>query len=336
MIKYLVFERYLFDHLEQQGKDLQTARDLLSANSANRLERLRLLAGYTTRLCDDPWLGLKIGQQVSTMAYGILGQAIMHSATLVEAQKFVIKHLWMLHPSSNNPAHLEILTDVVQVRYIDPPFWPELPDFFIDLFFGAELKRARELTNNPISNALLELKREAPKNAYKISEILGIDVRFGAEFDQVSIPRAIAEAPLISSSITLSRAYREQCDAVLMGMQRSTSLAERIRQLIIFAPETDISISKIAIELGISERTLRRELAADGTSYRTIRNDVRCHLAQRYLIDTPLSVSNIAELLGYYDAATFSRAFVKWTGKTPRAYRLDAVDLHDLFVSQTA
>ena len=78
------------------------------------------------------------------MAYGVLGQAIMHCATLVEAQKFVIKHLWMLHPTSSNPAQLEFMTDVVQVRYLDPPFWPELPNFFIDLFFGAELKRARD------------------------------------------------------------------------------------------------------------------------------------------------------------------------------------------------
>jgi len=327
MIKYLVFERYLLNHLEQHGKDLQAARGLLSGNSANRLERLRLLAGHATRVCDDPWLGLKIGQQVSTMAYGVLGQAIMHCATLVEAQKFVIKHLWMLHPTSSNPAQLEIMTDVVQVRYLDPPFWPELPNFFIDLFFGAELKRARELTNNSILDAVLELKRKAPKNASQMSDILGIKVRFGAEFDQVSIPRAIAEAPLVSSSITLSRAYREQCDAVLMGMQRSTSLAERIRQLIVLTPETDISITKIATELGISERTLRRELSADGTSYRSIRRDVRRHLAQRYLIDTNLSVSNIAELLGYYDAATFSRAFVKWNRKTPREYRLEKVVL---------
>ena len=78
MIKYLVFERYLLNHLEQHGKDLQAARGLLSGNSANRLERLRLLAGHAMRVCDDPWLGLKIGQQVSTMAYGVLGLSLIH------------------------------------------------------------------------------------------------------------------------------------------------------------------------------------------------------------------------------------------------------------------
>lgn len=321
MIKYLVFERYLLRYLADRDFDIETVKRTVTENAPNRLERLRLLAGHASEKEADPLLGLTIGQQATTAAYGVLGHAQIHSSSLISAMKIVLKHLWVLHPSSKDVACLNITRDFVQLRYIAPPIWPELPDFFLDLFFSAQLGRAQELTNDRLAGAFIELQRDRPKHAVGYEKKTGVPVRFGAEWDQISIPRAIAEAPLASSSIMLSRAYRDQCDAMLMDMNRSTSLAENIRQMIMRQPRTCSSMADIAAQLNISTRTLRRRLDAEGDTFRSINREVRFHLARNYLIDTNLSVLDISDLVGYFDAATFSRAFTIWSGKTPRAYR---------------
>ena len=321
MIKYLVFERYLLRYLADRGFDIETVKQRVTENAPNRLERLRLLAGYASEKEADPLLGLTIGQQATTAAYGVLGHAQIHSSSLINAMKIVLKHLWVLHPSSKDVACLNLTREFVQLRYMAPPIWPELPDFFLDLFFSAQLGRAQELTNDPLTGSVVELQRAPPAHAVLYEKRMGVRVRFGAEWDQISIPRSIAEAPLASSSIMLSRAYHDQCDAMLMDMKRSTSLAENIRQMIMRQPKTCSTMADIAAQLNISDRTLRRRLTAEGDTFRSINREVRFHLARNYLIDTSLSVLDIADLVGYFDASTFSRAFAEWSGKTPRDYR---------------
>ena len=71
----------------------------------------------------------------------------------------------------------------------------------------------------------------------------------------------------------------------------------------------------------MSARTLRRRLAAEGADFRAIQAGVRRRLACAYLTETTLAVADVAGSLGYFDAATFTRAFRAWTGESPRAYR---------------
>jgi AraC-like DNA-binding protein len=73
--------------------------------------------------------------------------------------------------------------------------------------------------------------------------------------------------------------------------------------------------------MNLSERSLRRRLAGESTSYRQILDQVRETLARAYLSDTDLRVEDIAERLGYSDAANFSHAFRRWTGTAPGRYR---------------
>ncbi|MGB5621878.1 MAG: helix-turn-helix transcriptional regulator, partial [Gammaproteobacteria bacterium] len=82
--------------------------------------------------------------------------------------------------------------------------------------------------------------------------------------------------------------------------------------------------TEVADRLHLSERSLRRRLAAESTSYRKLLNQVRETLARAYLLDTGLRVEEIAERLGYSDAANFSHAFRRWTGTSPGRFRSGA------------
>ncbi len=71
----------------------------------------------------------------------------------------------------------------------------------------------------------------------------------------------------------------------------------------------------------VSERTLKRKLAADATTYSQLVAEERRALATRLLRSDELSIDEVAARLGYSDATNFTRAFRRWTGMTPRAFR---------------
>lgn len=97
-----------------------------------------------------------------------------------------------------------------------------------------------------------------------------------------------------------------------------------VRRLLIHSVGNFPSISEVAEQLHVSERTLRRRLAAEETDFRTIFDDIKNTLAQNYLRKTSLSAVEIADLLNYAEATNFHRAFQRWNSTTPAEYRQQA------------
>jgi AraC-like DNA-binding protein len=86
-------------------------------------------------------------------------------------------------------------------------------------------------------------------------------------------------------------------------------------------PSGRSSIEKTASRLGMSKRTLQRQLSLESSSFQGILNTTRQELAQHYLSRSEISQSEIGYLLGYQDGNSFLRAFRSWTGTTPGEYR---------------
>ena len=80
-------------------------------------------------------------------------------------------------------------------------------------------------------------------------------------------------------------------------------------------------VATVARGLGMSTRTLTRRLADEGKTFAQVLDELRTHLAQSYLRDRDLSISEIAWLLGYQEVSAFTHAFKRWTGETPSACR---------------
>ncbi|QRM32082.1 helix-turn-helix transcriptional regulator [Microvirga sp. VF16] len=77
----------------------------------------------------------------------------------------------------------------------------------------------------------------------------------------------------------------------------------------------------VASLYSVSRRTLHRHLKAEGRTFRQVANEVRCEIACTLLTKTNLSFSQIAEVLNYSEHGAFSRAFRRWSGQTPSAWR---------------
>src|SRR5690242_19067176 len=88
-------------------------------------------------------------------------------------------------------------------------------------------------------------------------------------------------------------------------------------------PHGKARTSEVARRLGVGQRTFARRLSAEGLNFSAVLGDLRINLANRYLADRQLSISQIAWLLGYQEVGSFSHAFRRWTGKTPREVRAE-------------
>jgi AraC-like DNA-binding protein len=86
-------------------------------------------------------------------------------------------------------------------------------------------------------------------------------------------------------------------------------------------PHGKACASEVARRLGVSARTLSRKLHEEDLAFTDILNELRAALAQRYLLDRELPISEIAWLLGYREVSSFTHAFRRWCGTTPRQFR---------------
>jgi AraC-like DNA-binding protein len=80
----------------------------------------------------------------------------------------------------------------------------------------------------------------------------------------------------------------------------------------------------IADVLGVTSRTLRRQLVSKGTSFRKVAKETRYEIARQLLTDTGMAITEIAGVLEYADASAFTRAFRRWTNVSPAAWRARA------------
>jgi AraC-like DNA-binding protein len=162
----------------------------------------------------------------------------------------------------------------------------------------------------------------APADPTPLTKYFGIAPSFGTGVSGLEISDDVLSLPLSSADPALKRFLEEQGRTVLETRPASTDLVGVIRQeLVRRLGKTEAKVETVADALELSPRTLQRRLETEGTSFQEVLDGVREQLAMSYLVNDSLTVSEIAYLLGYSELRAFDRAFRRWTGKTPVAWR---------------
>ncbi len=131
----------------------------------------------------------------------------------------------------------------------------------------------------------------------------------------------LLEAPLTMADESSLRLAREQCEQLLQSLGLDGRLVPRVRSALARKPDDVPSLKSVARSLRLSPRTFRRHLEAEGLTFSALADEERRRRALHLLRSNELSVREVGERLGYSDVANFTRAFRRWTGKTPTAYR---------------
>lgn len=162
----------------------------------------------------------------------------------------------------------------------------------------------------------------APPHAADYGALFGVPPVFDAGRTALAVDPGALELPVAQDEASLRRFLRRAPADLLVRPEDAPSTAQRVRRMLDRAdPGEEATVDAVAARLLVSGPTLRRRLAEEGTSFQALKDAVRRDRAIALLSRGDLPVEEVAARLGFSEASAFSRAFRRWTGAPPGAYR---------------
>lgn len=299
------------------GTDIR-AIDVLDVNHDMPMESFEQLLLQALRLSNSPDLLLRYGQEISLSTLGVLGYAFMCCANLRELLELLLRYHRLLSPEC--VIRYSEVDDQVRICLHKGLLGRSVNPIDSEIFFSAATRVFQSLVNPSTLDFRVEFSHQVPAYEQAYYELFGTEVAFGRANNILSFSADLLEQPLHFADPTMKQIYQQQCEALLARLDQGRYSA-RVQQLLLETPGHFPGIDTTADRLKIGSRTLRRRLAAENTTYKQLVQDVRCQLAEEYLRDSPLSIQEIADMLGYSDVANFRRAFIAWNGHSPAEFR---------------
>lgn len=263
-------------------------------------------------------LGWRIGDALSIPHLGDIGTAILAARTLRTAMRRMCAFFELLQDSSQLSLEETEEHCFLIYRILDPDIWPRHQD----AIFTLALKSAmlRRLSNVHPKEIELILETDDRQAAADLERETGVTCIAGGEFNAIKFPSRLLDLPVLQDM--QAGAPPPDLNSLLVAKRRSASVPDRVRRLVFRdLGAKPISQELVAQELGLSCRTLRRQLAACGFSFQEVLDQCRMRQAVHEMHRgraTP--ITQLALRLGYSEHSTFSRAFVRWNGVAPLTY----------------
>lgn len=268
-------------------------------------------------------LGLNLGLQRSIATHDQLAYLMISSATLREASHVGLKY----QNYSGRFSGSLIVTSFSEIQaegcyQIDAkPELGELRSLAIEDILANIVTTARWVLGQALPITKLRCNYPEPPHKDRYQSIFQCPVEFDAPVTQLFFNAQILDKPLPQASPHSVRLYQKLCEQKAMTHNHG-DIAWRLSQIIIENPASPPSLQKAAQMLNCSGRTLSRKLLIQGWRYQQLIDQVKEIHARRHLSDPTVSITRIGQQLGYADSAGFYRAFKKWTGLSPRDFRL--------------
>ena len=280
------------------------------------------LVKHALKMTGESTLGFHLGTQMRISIHGFIGYAIMTahdiSDALVLANRFIqlrMPFLQLYFSTFEEKATLQLQCDIT--------IEPLRTEIVTSVTFGI-VTMAKALTgiselaadidfDFPQPHAFEQYQSKAPLYNFRFDQPYLL-----SSFDKKYLGLKMVNADPISSQIAIN-----QCESELSALGERRRLAMRVRDILTHSEQHYLSIENVADRLHMSDRTLKRQLAAEGTSFSSLVDEVRYRHATSLLSRTDYSLEQIADELGYSDVANFSRAFKRWSGRSPSSWRKD-------------
>jgi AraC-like DNA-binding protein len=265
-------------------------------------------------LSGDESLGLRVGASTTVRELGLMGYAMAHSDTLLEACRRGARYSRIIQEAA--AVTFEEDGERGWLRVSPAPVLDVLRHP-VDARLAIIIAVTREITGTEVTPVEVCFPYPKPHR-----EIFRAPLAFDWPYSQVTFQQRDLQRPLLSADPALAGYMYQLAEEVLASLTREGSLLEQIRRAI----WTDLSGGGISLDaaagrLGMGPRSLQRRLKDEGTSFMAVLDDLRHEMAVQLLHDDRVAVYEIAFLLGYSDPSTFFRAFRRWEGKSPHEYR---------------
>lgn len=310
------------DLLAAAGLDPKVLRDPEARVPGDAMTALWEAAAVHT---GDPDFGLHLGTRARPHALSLIGYAMMSAATLGEAFRTLVRYFALftegtaprLDPGGQGcPAAIEFsLESGTAPCLLSAPRHP-MESTLAMLMSLTEVLTERRLPVRSVTFA----HGLPPTGTATHQSVFGVVPQFGASHYRLAFDARALRWPVVTGDSRLHGVLEREAEQLmgeLNGRARPLVSEVVVRRLRHGVP----TLREVAADLGVGDRTLQRLLAAEGTSFRAVVDEERCALACRYLARSHATLQEVAFFLWFSEQSAFQRAFKRWTGITPRAWR---------------
>ena len=280
------------------------------------------ILNHSVEQTGDRSIGLRIGLNFRMEHFLDVGYALPYARNLREAIEVNMAH----QPLTQQIGRTSVRTKdgYAIMGWTSNAGETDYESLYVESIFAGYASIGRWLLfaqDNPI--VWMQFKHHAPKDMSTHNLVFGEDIRFGADKDELVFKEELLDAPMPMSNPDMFALLKTKLSRKLIDLNQPTPVALEATRLVQTGLANDnIAIGTIASRMGMSERTFRRRLVEEGTSFRDVTSKARQELCEVYFQQDQMSLSQIAQSLGFQDQSAFSRAFKTWYGVTPRQYRL--------------
>jgi len=265
----------------------------------------------------NPYFGLSVARYIHASNIHALGYALMASRTLWEFCLRLERYFAIV--SQGAVLRLERNAEHVVLHFERrAAVCGETEDAFLAFM----LRFMRLLLGAPLIPTRVCLMRACPgPGPEPYYEAFGTMTEFACAQNLIELDATIIDQPLAGSCPDLAQFNDRIAIGCLARLNRSDIVARVRAEIVERLSSGNCTRAIVARELGLSQSALQARLAERGTGFHELLDETRCELALGYLQQVELSITEIAFLLGFTDASNFTRAFKRWKGKAPSAFR---------------
>lgn len=322
----------VFDMLASHGcpddavlRDANIApQDVHSPQARISLLQLMTVCQNAIRLSTDRHLPYRIGASIHISTYGMYGYAILCCPDFRKAMDFATSY----HALAAPLAAIDFREDKGHASWTIEPHLhtvsdPALYRFITEMQIGIHISLMRDIMGPTFAPSEIHLAYPRAGDFDLPPDHVGCPVRFDRPVNQLVFQSRWLDQIADLGNKTTYPTIVALCDSLLGDLRLRVGVAGKIRAILLRDIANPPTFEAAAKLLGVSERSLRRQLRHQGLSFRGLRDELRTQIALKYLRGTNLANEDIALALGFSDAANFRRAFHRWTNKAPSEVRTE-------------
>lgn len=318
---------YVIEALKGMGMDgEQIARNagfdinlLANPDAAMPDELVYLLFHKAKQLSGKSDFGLQAAKKFRPSAFGAMGYSMMTAPTLEDALVRTMRYAGSITQACTT--HLFKTREGGRFEYTFQP--PALPDVeqtheFLVLFTVNFLRWLVGFELNPIR---VDFSHPLPENIQEHRRYFGCPLHFSSGHTAILFSHEQLALPLITADTVMAAFHDRHAEERTMRFGSSPHILQTRRLITQMLPVAEPTRQQIAALLNLSERTLQRRLLEEGASFNDLLDEIRRGLAQLYLANTNITLSETGNLLGYKEQSSFNRAVRRWFQATPQDVR---------------
>jgi len=264
----------------------------------------------------DENLGLHLAQDVAGRTHLDAGMLLlMASATVRVALERMVRHqrFW----GDGDRATLVRLPDGLAVRYALRGATGAYARHADECAMAEIAIGVRALSGRDLRPRAVRLRHPAPRSTDEHAALFGCPLTFRAPHTEIELDETACAAPMQHANAAFFAIFEEQVERAIARLPAVARASEKVRAAVRAALASGgCTLAGTARGLGVSARTMQRQLQVEGTSFVEVVDALRREMACAYL-DRGVAIAEIAALLGYADVTAFHHAFRRWTGSTP-------------------